>query len=168
MIQSVNSRCHVNSSRVLRHSGILVVLSLLMSGCSWLGIENNSDDYLESESIPRVTIPQGLDTPEFTDALVIPEINDSRGLMGEKLKVGLPEPLSTATGVEQIVIRRLGEDRWIFIDTPPAAVWPKIRLFWEVNNMELQYADARRGILESTWLASVPGDPDEVFQSLKS
>ena len=34
--------------------------------------------------------------------------------------------------------------------------------------MELQYADARRGILESTWLASVPGDPDEVFQSLKS
>ncbi|MDC1368620.1 outer membrane protein assembly factor BamC, partial [Pseudomonadales bacterium] len=160
-MQRVSSFYDVIDAAAIRRGCVITVSSLLISGCSWFGIENNSDDYLESDSIPRVTIPESLDTPAFTDALVIPVVNDARGLMGEKMTIGLPEPLSTASGVEQIVIRKLGEERWIFIDTPPAAVWPKIRLFWEVNNMELQSADARRGVLESVWLASVAGEPDK-------
>ena len=168
MMQRVSSFYDVIDAAAIRRGCVITVSSLLISGCSWFGIENNSDNYLESDSIPRVTIPESLDTPAFTDALVIPVVNDARGLMGEKMTIGLPEPLSTASGVEQIVIRKLGEERWIFIDTPPAAVWPKIRLFWEVNNMELQSADARRGVLESVWLASVAGEPDKVFESLIS
>jgi outer membrane protein assembly factor BamC len=168
VMQSVSFFYGVIDAAAIRRSSMIILLSLLISSCSWLGIKNNSDDYLTSDSIPRVTIPEGLDTPVFTDALIVPAVDDARGLTGVKVTVGLPDPLSTATGVEQIVIRKLGEDRWVFIDTPPAAVWPKIRLFWEVNNMELQSADARRGVLESVWLASVAGEPDKVFESLKS
>jgi len=145
-----------------------LVLMFLLSGCSWLGITNSSEDYLKSASIPRVVVPDSLDQPPFVDALVIPAVDDTRGLTGEKLTIGLPEPLSTSFGVEQIVIRKLGDTRWVFIDTPPAAVWPKIRLFWEVNNMELQYADPRRGIIETNWLSSTTGEPDKIFNSLKS
>ncbi len=167
-MQSVSFFYGVIDAAAIRRSSMIILLSLLISSCSWLGIKNNSDDYLTSDSIPRVTIPEGLDTPVFTDALIVPAVDDARGLTGVKVTVGLPDPLSTATGVEQIVIRKLGEDRWVFIDTPPAAVWPKIRLFWEVNNMELQSADARRGVLESVWLASVAGELDKVFERLRS
>ena len=98
----------------------------------------------------------------------IPAVDDARGIGGQKLELGLPEPLSTAFGVEQIVIKRIGDNRWVFIDTPPAAVWPRIRQFWEANNLEVQTADPRRGIIESTWLASREGDADTTYASLVS
>ena len=158
---------HLNFCQTPQAFGLLLLIYLL-SGCSWLGISNSSDDYLKSASIPRVVVPNTLDQPPFVDALTIPPVNDARGLSGEKLDIGLPEPLSTSFGVEQIVIRKLGDNHWVFIDTPPAAVWPKIRLFWEVNNMEVQYADPRRGIIETNWLSSTGGEPDKVFNSLKS
>jgi len=145
-----------------------VFLLVSLGGCSWLGIKDSRGDYLQARSIPRVVVPEGLDQPPFNDVLLIPAVDDSRGISGERLEIGLPEALSTAVGVEQIVIRKLGDERWIFIDTPPAAVWPKIRLFWEVNNMEVQYADPRRGTLETSWLSSTEGDADSIYSSLKS
>ncbi|MFT4854069.1 MAG: outer membrane protein assembly factor BamC [Candidatus Pseudothioglobus sp.] len=147
---------------------LVAFLLASLTGCSWLGIKDSRDDYLDAKSIPRVVVPEGLDTPVFSDALRIPAVDDSRGITGERLEIGLPEALSTAFGVEQIVIRKLGDERWVFIDTPPAAVWPKIRLFWEVNNMEVQSADPRRGILETSWLSAIEGDADRVYSSLKS
>jgi outer membrane protein assembly factor BamC len=157
--RSVGAAVHVTTAALLLVS---------LGGCSWLGIKDSRGAYLEAKSIPRVVVPEGIDEPIFSDALLIPAVDDSRGISGDRLQIGLPEALSTAFGVEQIVIRKLGDERWVFIDTPPAAVWPKIRLFWEVNNMDVQFTDPRRGILETSWLSSIEGDADRVYSSLKS
>jgi len=145
---------------------IIVLASVFTQGCSWLGVDD--DVYLKAGSVPRTTIPETLDQPIYDDAMSIPAVDDARGIGGQKLELGLPEPLSTAFGVEQIVIKRIGDNRWVFIDTPPAAVWPRIRQFWEANNLEVQTADPRRGIIESTWLASREGDADTTYASLVS
>jgi outer membrane protein assembly factor BamC len=145
---------------------IIVLASVFTQGCSWLGVDD--DVYLKAGSVPRTTIPETLDQPIYDDAMSIPAVDDARGIGGQRLELGLPEPLSTAFGVEQIVIKRIGDNRWVFIDTPPAAVWPRIRQFWEANNLEVQTADPRRGIIESTWLASREGDADTIYASLVS
>ncbi|MEX2327473.1 MAG: outer membrane protein assembly factor BamC, partial [Pseudomonadales bacterium] len=150
------------NTRVLASS-----LVLLLSGCGWATYDR-SEQYINAQTIDRVTIPEQLDEPAFDDLLEIPEARDVRELAGEKLEIGLPEPLASAVSVDQIVIKRLGDSRWVFVDAPPAMVWPRLRQFWEDANMNLAYADPSRGVMESEWMAGRDGEAEAIFDSLKS
>ena len=140
---------------------------LALSGCTWITNYDRNERYLEAEVASKVMIPDGLDQPSFVDALQIPEIDDVHNLSGQKLVVGLPEAINTID-VEQIVIKKLGDSRWIFLDETPATVWPKIQRFFDENNLQVQQADPRLGIIESTWLISIQGEASEVYESLVS
>lgn len=140
---------------------------LLLSACGW-NTYDRREKYLEAEVLEPVTIPESLDRPPFEAALEVPPVEDPRNIAGQKMEVGLPEALSTTFGVDYIVIRKLGDSRWVFVDTAPAIVWPKIRQFWQDSNMPLATADPSRGVMESEWLISAGGTPAEVFESIKS
>jgi outer membrane protein assembly factor BamC len=142
-------------------------LVLLTTGCGW-ATYNRSEQYINATTIDRVRIPVGLDQPVFEDLLEIPEARDVRALAGEKLEIGLPEPLASAFTVDQIVIKRLGDSRWVFIDAPPAMVWPRLRQFWADANMNLAYADPSRGVMETEWMVGRDGDAAAIFESFKS
>lgn len=144
-----------------------VALVLLTSGCSWFGVSDEQQRLQDGASRP-VEIPEGLDQPPFQDLMPIPDVVDYRGLSGQPLEVGLPQPLSTSFGVEQIVIRKLGDERWVFLDLPTATIWPQVVLFWEENNLPIARQDPRLGILESEWIGGDLGNPDEIYESLKS
>ncbi|MBV1877832.1 MAG: outer membrane protein assembly factor BamC [Pseudomonadales bacterium] len=149
--------------------GVVAVLQWVgLSGCSYMENYDRREQYLIAETSEVVSIPEGLDEPEFTDALQIPEVIDSRRIAGQVMTVGLPPTLSSNKSVEAIVLRTLGDIRWIFLDTPPALVWPKIRRFWEEKNLEIQLADPATGVIESTWLTSVKGDKTQIYNSLIS
>ncbi len=145
----------------------LVTLAALLPGCAWIGLESSTDDYLEASSIERVKIPDGLDEPVFEDALVIPNVLDPRQIAGQKVDLGLPEALSTNFGVDQIVIKRLEEDRWVFVDSPAAMVWPKVRAFFASNRIPLQYADPARGEMQTEWLPGDGPDAEAIFEAIK-
>ena len=70
---------------------------------------------MKAETAPRVVVPVGLDEPEFVDLMAIPAVNDSRGIAGQTADMGLPDALSTTFGIEQIVLRKLGEECQISI-----------------------------------------------------
>ncbi len=146
----------------------LLFLSVLaLTGCGWFGISEEQRELETGES--RVSeIPESLDQPPFVDAMPIPDIIDYRGIGDSEIEVGLPAPLSTSFGVEQIVIRRLGEDRWVFLDLPTATIWPQVVLFWEDHHLPVADLDPRNGTLETEWLVGAGDNADEVFDSLKS
>ncbi|MEX2490051.1 MAG: outer membrane protein assembly factor BamC [Pseudomonadales bacterium] len=145
---------------------ILIIVTLFIGSCSWIGITDRSDRYLEAESIDRVEIPEPLDRPNFTDVMGVPRVTDPRGLQGQKPDVGLPEALGASVEVDQIVIKKLGDTRWVFLDVPPASVWPRVQEFFEANNLLIQSADPSRGIIETQWLTSSEGDGEEMFTSM--
>lgn len=124
--------------------------------------------YLQAQDLPRSKIPASLDEPPFEDLMVVPEVIDSRGIAGKKFDIPLPERLNSNYGVEQIVIKRLGDERWIFLDSPLPSVWPKIQEFWEANNFILAERDPSNGVTETDWLISIDGDADEIFESIRS
>ncbi len=148
-------------------NGLLLASVLLASGCSLLGIDDRRDEYLQAGSIERTTIPAGLDAPVFEDALVIPSVLDPRGIAGQPLELGLPEALSTSFGVDQIVIKRLEDTRWVFVDSPAAMVWPKVRGFFSDNDIPLEFADPARGEMQTEWLRGDGADAEKIFEAIK-
>lgn len=145
---------------------VLVIVTLFIGSCSWMGFDR-TEPYLEAKSISRVEIPERLDRPDFTDIMEVPEVSDPRGLKNRKLEVGLPEALGTGANVDKIVIKKLGDTRWVFLDMPPATVWPRVREFFESNNLSVESADPSRGILETQWLTAREGDADEMFEHMQ-
>jgi outer membrane protein assembly factor BamC len=149
---------------------LLFSLFLTLSGCSWLGWFGKSEEQviLETGSSAPVEIPEGLDKPSFIDQMPIPGVVDYRGLSGQAIELRRPEPLSTSFGVEQIVIRRLGEQRWVFLDLQTATIWPQVVLFWEENHLPVANLNPRTGTLETEWIVGAQGNPDEIYESLKN
>lgn len=143
-----------------------VLTAWLVSSCTFFGNDEQLGR-LEEGSTQKIEIPEGLDRPQFVDLMPIPEIEDPRGLAGTQFELRPPEPLSTRYGVDQIVIKRLDGDQWVFLDIPPAVVWPKIIQFWEANNLDVDSADPSTGELVSRWLSARGGDAESAFQSIR-
>lgn len=154
----------------MRRTTIFLTLAplVLMSGCSWVDNYDRNEKYLEAESGPRVVVPEGLDEPEFVDMMSIPSVVDSRGLAGQSADLELPDALSTTFGIEQIVLKKLGDERWIFLDAPPAVIWPKLLQYWENNNIQIETATPRKGIVESVWVSAKAGTAAEALESIIS
>lgn len=146
---------------------LLVLLALVLSSCSW-GRYDRRHTYLKARSIPEVKIPAGMDKPDFVDAMVIPPVNDPRDISGKPLKIGLPESFSNTYGVDKIVIKKLGDSRWVFLDAPPATVWPKVREYWEDKHIKLAAADPSQGVMITKWLYAKKGDAKAIYQSIKN
>ena len=115
----------------------VLLVTLLLSGCGWLGWFGKSEEQkrLETGSSAPTQVPEHLDQPRFVDAMPIPEVVDYRGLADQEVELRLPDALSTTFGVDQVVIRRLGDDRWVFLDLPVATIWPQVVLFWEEHHL---------------------------------
>ena len=148
--------------------GLLLSGGLFLGGCSWLGWFGKSDEQLILEtgvSVPT-EIPEGLNKPVFRDQMPIPKVIDYRGLADREIELRLPEPLSTTFGVEKIVIRKLGEARWVFLDLPIATVWPQVVLFWEENLFPIMNVDPKTGTLETKWMNGGSGTPEQIYESL--
>lgn len=148
----------------------VLLLTLLLGGCGWLGWFGKSDEQkrLETGSSELTEVPDTLDQPRFVDAMPIPEVVDYRGLAGQEVELRLPDALSTTFGVDQVVIRRLGDDRWVFLDLPVATIWPQVVLFWEENHLPVAQLNPRQGTLETEWILGTSGNPDEIYESMTS
>ena len=146
-------------------AGLAAGLALSLAGCSWFG-KSQAQQRLETGSSGPTTIPEELDTPPFHDSMPVPELADYRGLTDRGVELRPPAPLSATFGVDQIVIRRLGEARWVFLDLPVATIWPRLVLFWEENGIPVERLDPRRGVLETAWVPGVVGSPEEIYNSL--
>ena len=144
-----------------------IILLTLLAGCGLSNFDRD-EQYLSAGSINRVSIPDPLDQPDFVDVRVIPEVNDPRNISGRVVEIKVPEALAENGLVNSIVVRRLGDAQWLFLDSPPATVWPKIRGFWAQLGIGMDEINPGLGIMESNWIGASEGGPEEVFNEVKN
>lgn len=61
----------------------------------------------------------------------------------------------------ELRIERTGQDRWLVVPEAPEVIWPTVQAFWEQRGFTLAVADAKTGIIETTWSedrAKLPAD----------
>ncbi|MGH1469665.1 MAG: outer membrane protein assembly factor BamC [Cellvibrionaceae bacterium] len=149
--------------RVKTISSVLLVVSLL-SGCGvFFGDEgvfrDRSDDYLKTDSIPPVEVPEGINQERFGELYVVPDIDRKEFEYPEEFVVPRPQALAANVFAEKVKIQSLNGKRWVAINTSPAEVWPRVRSFLNTNSLAVAKTNPEEGIIETTWL-QFKDDPD--------
>lgn len=139
------------------HISILLLLLLpALSSCGWLfGDEgyfrDKRDDYREAKAMPEMLVPEGLDGGALQHLYTIPADQSSSMLVGD-FEVPRPEPLRSAEALATVRIQKLGDDRWILMESTPGEVWPHVRSFLLNNRLGVENEDVAIGTIESAWL----------------
>lgn len=152
---------------VVRAVFVIAAVSVgpLLSGCSALFGEDGffrdrGDDYLKAESIPPLQVPDSVDRRLLGELFPIPPINKSEYDYPEEFEAPRPQALSSDIYQETVKIQSLGDERWIFINTSPSEVWPRVRYFLNRNRMVVDDTNAQQGMIETAWL-QFKSDPDK-------
>lgn len=144
-----------NTARLLIVS-LGLSLSLGLGGCGYLfgddGLfPDRSREYREAVELPPMDLPPGRQSETLEPIYPIPPVTaEERAQM--RNGVPRPEPLLAANAAQLVRIQRLGDDSWALIGIPPGQLWPQVRSFLSAANMSIARADARAGIMESTYL----------------
>lgn len=133
----------------------LTIGSLALPGCGLFGedgtFRNRGKDYLLSEELPPLVVPEGLDADGIGQLYPIPPIA-ATAVLDETEGVPRPQALSINSLEEQVKIQSLGGDRWILSNRGPSEVWPRVRNILNRSSIHTATADASRGVLDTVWL----------------
>lgn len=108
-----------------------------VAGCSGDAEMARASDYKQAQTLGPLEVPPDLTSPVGNDAMLVPE---GRGARAEVL----PER-------DNVSLLGRGEQRWLWIDAAPEAIWRDVRQFWIKNGFELKQEQPQIGIMETQW-----------------
>ncbi|WP_461516449.1 outer membrane protein assembly factor BamC [Porticoccus sp.] len=129
----------------------VVSLIVVMTGCGNNGIRDRRSDYLLSEEIPPLAVPEEKSSAAIGQLYDIPEIPDTATAV-TRFSLPRPQPLSENLFEETVKIMNFEGKRWIAINKPPAEVWPRIRNILSRSQVPTPRVDATAGEIETAWL----------------
>jgi outer membrane protein assembly factor BamC len=143
-------------------SKLIMAACFTLSGCSWLGIEDNSNDYLLSPETQVLVVPEQLSSASLGQLYSIPPVSGDISTLSST-EVPRPQPISVNTFEQLVKIQKIDQKRWILINNKPSELWPRVRNILNKNGIGSEKADGSSGVIETTWL-SYNSDPDNVHR----
>ncbi len=137
----------------------------LLQACSSFSVEEYLPDkkveYQKSKEVGNILeLPPDLTQVRVGSDLHVPGSSTGSGVatysefLGEK-NISGRRPVS-GTGVlpqiDNIALKREGQERWLVIQSPPQEVWPNVVSFWQENGILLLEQDPTVGVMKTGWL----------------
>ena len=136
-----------------------LAIAVLSSGCSVL--EENKVDYRSAKKGETLEVPPDLTALARNDRYAVSS-DGSVNALGYQNTNQIAQSLPTAANsVADARIERSGNQRWIVVNRPAAAVWPQVTGFWKDNGFNLATQQEALGIMETEWAenrAKLPQD----------
>lgn len=171
-------RCRENTVRpeTLRTARFLPVVSVILSvavglsGCGSASIEEMLPDqtlaYKKSrEASENLELPPDLRSGNFDDALDVPPLDGgatySQYASGKAERRQIAATGAVLPAVENVELRRSGNERWLEVQAAPAQVWPRVISFWREQGILLVEQNPSVGVMKTDWLenrAEIPQD----------
>jgi outer membrane protein assembly factor BamC len=139
----------------------LVFVSTL-SACSFFSkdksgpFKNYSKDYLKSDTIPVISVPDDMVAPRYVDLYPVKDAagTDEFGDPVALAEYEIPRPQSINSVDESfsIKIQRLDAQRWLALNAPTSQVWPQVQNFLNVAGLPVVSSMASSGLIETDWL----------------
>jgi outer membrane protein assembly factor BamC len=121
-------------------------LFLVGSGCSLI-FDDRIDDYLKEKESKPLKILSDSNIRPVVDFYPLPE-KSQEGI--EKLyDVPMPQQVFSSGTSNEVRLHRLGEIRWIYVETLPSSVWPIMKDFWGASQFGMMDEDPNLGVIQS-------------------
>lgn len=149
----------------MKSVGLVLVVSALLAGCGGSLTERNKIDYKSAGQLPPLEVPPDLAQPPTDDRFTVP---DSRSATYSEYahdrgtgtaQAGAAKLLPAQEGMQ---VEGAGDVRWLVVDAPPEALWPRIREFWQKNGFLIAREMPEAGMMETDWAenrAKIPQGP---------
>jgi len=129
-----------------KKSFYLLPFLLISSSCSLI-FDDGIDDYLKEKESESLKIASDRDIRPIIDFYPLPK-NSQDGV--EKLyEVPLPQQVFSSGTTNEVRLHRLGDIRWIYVETLPSSVWPIMKDFWNANRFGMMEEDPNTGVIQS-------------------
>ena len=147
------------------------LLTLVLAGCSSLGLESKKIDYKSASAtnVPTLEIPPDLTSPTRDDRFSVPDIG-GRGsatfsaYAGER--AGGKKPSEVLPQVAKAHIERSGSERWLVVAGTPADLWGPVKDFWQETGFVMKLELPEAGVMETDWAENRAKIPENGLRSL--
>lgn len=155
----------------MKRSARLLLLPLLLAGCSGSIIESKKIEYKSAGKLPPLEIPPDLTQPSRDERYAVPDVSPKGTATysayageraGQARTTTAPEVLPQ---VDKMRIERSGSERWLVVAESPEKLWPALKEFWQdlgfLINIELPEA----GVMETDWAENRAKLPQDIIRS---
>ena len=156
-----NSRSFLPALGALPAFTLVFALMSSLAGCSGTAddlldpiLPEQDAAYKSSKTAPPLEVPPDLSSATLNDSMVVPSLAGGSATYSNFAN-GTQVASAGANGVlpklNGVRVERAGSERWLIVDIPPGAVWPKVRDFWLSQGFLVEMEDPSIGIMETDW-----------------
>src|SRR2546430_6052646 len=119
---------------------ITAAAALALAGCS-SSMFDSKIDYKSSGQLPPLEIPPDLTAPARDGRFALPESKQSATLSGyqqERKEQGRPGTAGLLPQVDSVRLERVGAERWLALQDPPAHAGPEAREFRQGRGLNIK------------------------------
>lgn len=137
----------------LYKAGMIASCIAAVSACGL--IPSKEVEYKQAKPLPPLEVPPDLITPAVDAGAIMPAVAPSSA----PPPVDNPRtpPVESGAGSlpssapDTIRVERDGAQRWLLVKSEPAALWQKMRGFWQENGFTIAQEQSSLGILDTSW-----------------
>ena len=126
-------------------------LTFILSSCSYF-LTDHKNDYLNEKQEKSLNFPDNLNTRPIIDYYPINTVSQEN--VGSQYEIPMPQQVFSSGTSNEVRMHRLGEIRWVYVETLPSSAWPMMNDFWVTSGYGLAKSDPTSGIIVSSNLGT--------------
>ena len=125
---------------------LIIVTTIFLSSCGYF-LTDHKYDYLKETEEVDLNIPRDISTRPIIDYYPINSAQTD-SVDGE-YNIPRPQQVFSSGTSNEVRMHKLGEIRWVYVETLPSSAWPMMNDFWLSSSYGLSIADPNAGVIES-------------------
>ena len=130
----------------------LIGLSVIISSSCSLLLTDHKDDYLKEKQEKSLSLPENIVSRPIIDYYPINSSNTES--VGSEYDIPMPQQVFSSGASNEVRMHKLGQVRWVYVETLPSSAWPMLNDFWVTNDITIARSDPTTGIIESANLGN--------------
>ena len=126
----------------------LITISVLtfLTSCSFF-LTDHKNDYLNEKQTKSIVLKDNQTSRPIVDYFPINTENKEQVSSG--YEIPMPQQVFSSGTSNEVRMHKLGDLRWVYIETLPSSAWPVMKDFWTSGSYGLSLSNPNTGIIES-------------------
>ena len=140
---------------------LTIFATTLLVSCSFF-LTDHKNDYLKEKQTKSIVLPEGQSSRPIVDYFPINTENSEQ--VGMEYEIPMPQQVFSSGTSNEVRMHKLGELRWVYVETLPSSAWPIMKDFWTASNYGLSISNPNTGIIESNIVQTSGNDSKLVMK----